>query len=178
MTLNQLTVSRYLLSPPPVFPEDDLADERQSQVDPLGRLASLAASAARGRAALKEQSDQFEELFREAERNEATPEELEGAANIILENERKAAATLVPQIEKLERNLARRHPPTDYARSVRRAVQEALDIGRTWLELYQNLRIRLLKLASDCRAAAGETGSPILSDANEMERYLRKITDG
>jgi hypothetical protein len=106
------------------------------------------------------------------------PEELEEAAGIIFDSERKIAAALVPQIEKLEKNLARKHPPTDFARSVRRSAEEALDIGQTWLELHQNLRIRLMKLASDRRIAAGETGSPILSDADEMERYLRRITGG
>ena len=176
--LNSLTVSAYLLPPPTVFPSGVLSGERRSRGDPLGRLAVLAASTAKDRAALKNQSDRFEELYREAERTEALPEELEEAAKIIHDNERKIAAVLVPQIEKLEKNLARKHPPTDFARSVRRSAEEALDIGQTWLELFQNLRIRLLKLASDRRVAAGETGSPVFSSADEMERYLRGIAEG
>jgi hypothetical protein len=176
--LDQLTVSGYLLPPPAAFPEGVLNDEQGPRGDPLGRLAVFAASVAKGRAALKKQSDQFEELYREAERTNAPPEELEEAAGIILDNERKIAAALVTQIQQLERNVARKHPPTDFARSARRSAEEALDIGQTWLELYQNLRIRLLKLASDRRVAAGETGGPILSDADEMERYLRRIVGG
>jgi hypothetical protein len=176
--LNPLTVSAYLLPPPAVFARGGLDNEYRSRGDPLGRLAVFAASVAKGRAALKEQSDQFEKLYREAERANSPPEELEEAAGIIFDNERKIAAVLVPQIEKLEKNLARKHPPTDFARSVRRSAEEALDIGQTWLELHQNLRIRLMKLASDRRIAAGETGSPILSDADEMERYLRRDAGG
>ena len=169
-----LTVSGYLLPPPTAFPEG----KRHSPSDPLGRLAVLAASVAKGRAALKNQSDKFEELYHEAERTNASPEELEEGARIILDNESKTAAVLVPQIKRLERNMARKHPVTDFYRSARRLIEESLDITQTWLELYQNLRIRLLKLASDRRVAAGETGSPLLSDAEEMERYLRRIAEG
>jgi len=176
--LDPLTVSGYLLPPPAAFPKGILNDEQGARGDPLGRLAVFAASVAKGRAALNKQSDQFEGLYREAERTKAPPEELEEAAQIIFDNERKIAAALVPQIEQIERKLARKHPPTGFARSVRRSAEEALDIGQTWLELYQNLRIRLLKLASDRRIAGGETGSPIVSDAEEMERYLRRIAGG
>jgi hypothetical protein len=176
--LNSLTVSAYLLPPPAALPDDVLNDEQSPRDDPLGRLAVFAASVAKSRAALKKQSDQFEELYREAERTNAPPEVLEEAAGIILDNERKIATALVPQIEQIERKLARKHQPTGFARSVRRSAEEALDIAQTWLELYQNLRIRLLKLASNRRVAAGETGSPIVSDADEMERYLRRIAGG
>ena len=100
--LDPLTVSAYLLAPPAVFPRGDLDNEYRSRGDPLGRLAVFAASVAKGRAALKEQSDQFEKLYREAERANSPPEELEEAAGIILDNERKIAAALVPQIERLE----------------------------------------------------------------------------
>jgi hypothetical protein len=138
----------------------------------------LAGSVAKGRGALKSQSDKFEDLFCKAEQTKATPEELEEAARIILDNERKAAAALIPQIARLKKNIARKHPTTDFSRSLRRLSDESLDIAQTWLEIYQTLRIRLLKLASDRRVAAGETGSSIISDADEMERYLRRIAEG
>jgi hypothetical protein len=76
----------------------------------------------------------------------------------------------------LKEILAQKHRRTDFTRSVRRSAEESLNIAETWLEVHQNLKIRLLKLASDRRAAAGETGSPILFDADEMERYLRRIS--
>jgi hypothetical protein len=175
---NLLTVSGYLL-PPPIVPSIGLlADEPQSQVDPLGRLAELAALVAKNRAALKKQSERLEKFYHQAGRAKATAEELEEAARIILNNERELATTFVPQIEKFKQNLAQKHPPTSFARSLRRSTEELLDITQTWLEIYQNLRIRLLKLASDRRVAAGETGSPVLSDAVEMERYLRRIAEG
>ncbi len=173
--LNPLGVSAYLLPPPVVSAIGLLASEHQPEVDPLGRLAAGAALVAKSRAALKKQSDRFEKFYREAERARATPDKLEEAAQQILDNERQLAAVLVPQIEELERKLARKRLPTDFYRSLRRSTEESLDIGKTWLELYQNLRIRLLKLASDRRLAAGETGSSILSDSGEMERYLRRL---
>ncbi len=176
--LDPLTVSEYLLPPPDAFANGVLNEEYGPQSDPFGRLAVVAASIAKGGAILKAQNDRFDELYGKAEQTNAPPEELEQAAAIIFDNERKAASALVPQIKQIEQKLARKHRPTDFARSARRSAEEALDIGRTWLELYQNLRIRLLKLASDRRVAAGETGSPILSDADEMERYLRRIAGG
>jgi hypothetical protein len=176
--LNPLTVSAYLLPPPVISPIGLFADEPRSQVDPLGRLAEAAALIAKSRAALKKQSERLEKFYSQAGKSKTTFEELEEAAQILLDSERQLAATLAPQIEKLEQNLARKRLSNNFDRSLRRWTEEWLDIGQTWLELYQNLRIRLLKLASDRRAAAGETGSPIVSDADEMERYLRRITGG
>lgn len=173
--LNPLSVSAYLLPPPVVSTIGLLSSERQPEVDPLGRLAAGAALIAKSRAALKKQSDRFEKFYREAERAGTAPDKLEEAARQILDNERKLAAVLVPQIEELEQTLARKRRSTDFYRSLRRSTEESLDIGKTWLELHQNLRIRLLKLASDRRLAAGETGSPILSASGEMERYLRRL---
>jgi hypothetical protein len=173
--LNPQTVSSYVLPPPAVFRGANSVSGNRSPADRFGRLAVLADTGAKARAKLKEQSDRFDELYREADRTAATPEELVAAAEIILANERKAAEVLAPQIEKLQQHLTRKHPSTDFARSVRRLAEDALEVGQTWLELYQNLRMRLLKLASDRRAAAGESGSPILSDAAEMERYLRRV---
>lgn len=169
------TLSDFVLPPPQIRVRGSLQENERSRSRQLSRLATLAASIARGRADLKSQSDRFDELYHQARQEEVTPEELEESAQIIYENELKTADVLMPQIEQLQRNLARKHPPSDFARAARRAAEEALDIGQTWLELYQNVRIRLLKLASDRRLAAGEPGSPILSDATEMERYLRRL---
>jgi hypothetical protein len=165
--LDTLTVSAYLLPPPVIFAEGALTDERRSRAD----SPDPGSVRTEVRAALKQQSNSFEELYRKAEQTNATPEELEEAVEIILDNEQKLATAL----EKLKQNLARRHPPTDFARSARRSAEESLGLTQSWLELYQNLRIRLLKLASDRRVAAGEIGSAVVSDADEMERYLRRI---
>jgi hypothetical protein len=175
---SRLAVSEYILPPPTVtFGKPTNAHERSRSVQ-LDRLALLADSIAKNRAKLNGLNERLEGLFRQAESSDATPDELETAASAIFDAEQTAAKSLLPQIEQLERNLARKHPPTEFAKSLRRSAEEALDIGQTWLELYQNLRIRLLKLASDRRVAAGETGSPVFSDAGEMEEYLRRITRG
>ena len=173
--LNSLSVSEYILPPPTVMLGGAPNLDESSRSGQLDRLALLSASAAKGRAALKQLSVRLDSLLREAEKAEATPEDLESAANAILDAEHAAAADLLPQIHQLEQNLARKHPRADFARSLRRSAEEALEIAQTWLELYQNLRIRLLKLASDRRAAVGETGSPVLSDAGQMEQYLRRL---
>ncbi len=130
------------------------------------------------RAALKRQNDRFDELYREAEKAGTTPEQLEAIANIVLDKERRAAAGMRSRLEPLEQNVIRKRPITEFTRSLKRTDEEMLEIVHTWLELYQNVRIRLLKLASDRRAAAGETGSPISSDAGEIEAYLRRIAEG
>jgi hypothetical protein len=176
--LDALTVSAYFLPPPVVFAEGALTNERRSRADSPDPGSVRAVSVADLRTALKKQRNYFEELYHEAERTEAAPEELEDGARIIFDNERKAAIALLPQIEKLKEILAQKHLRTDFTRSVRRSAEESLNIAETWLEVHQNLRIRLLKLASDRRAASGETGSPILFDADEMERYLRRVAEG
>jgi len=53
-------------------------------------------------------------------------------------------------------------------------AEESLEIGITWLELYQNLQIRLIKLASD-RRAADQLDSPVFSDGESAAEYLRKL---
>lgn len=176
--LSALRLSEYILPPPTVSVRGGFSDNQRSRSTQLGRLATLAAAAARGRADLKDQSDRFDELYREVERTEMTPEELEEGARIVFENEQTFAAVLIPQIEEIQQKLTRKYLPTNFARSLRRSAEEALEIGQTWLELYQNLRIRLLKLASDRRMAAGRAGSPILSNADDMEAYLRRVAEG
>ncbi|HZK91722.1 MAG TPA: hypothetical protein VFC56_16395 [Stellaceae bacterium] len=88
----------------------------------------------------------------------------------------EAAAVLVPQIDRLRKNLAspKGHSDAPTIRSWRRLAEESLEIGITWLELYQNLQIRLIKLASD-RRAADQLDSPVFSDGESAAEYLRKL---
>jgi hypothetical protein len=60
-----------------------------------------------------------------------------------------------------------------YARSMVRLGEEILDIWDAWLELYQNLEIRLRKLASD---RALTPPSKTFSDSAEAVRHLRSLT--
>ncbi len=46
-----------------------------------------------------------------------------------------------------------------------------------WLELYQNLQIRLFRLASDRRSET-EPGSPVFDNAEDAAEYLRKLVAG
>ena len=85
--LSALAVSSYVLPPPRVSVGGSLIDNQRSQSSQLGRLAKLAASLARGRADLRDQSDRFDELYREAEKSELMPEELEEGARAIFANE-------------------------------------------------------------------------------------------
>lgn len=141
------------------------------------RLAKVSASLAKNRAALKAQRHRFDVLLREAEQPEISPDDLEALAKSLLDYEKQASGNLAQAINWLESILARnaKKPHTDYGKTARRYSHDSLEIARSWLELYQNVRIRLLKLASDRRVAAGETGSPILSDAGDMELYLRRL---
>jgi len=172
-----LAVADYIL-PPPVIAIDYDPEIDRSRTDELRRLAENAAKVAKLRAAVNEQSENFEKLYRAVEQSEATSAELEQAAEFLLEREKHAAAALTPQIEELQQTLRRKYRATHFILSLRRSAEETLDAVQTWLEVFQNLRIRLLKLASDRRVAAGETGSLVLSDAGEMEKYLRRITRG
>jgi hypothetical protein len=174
--LNSLTVADYIL-PPPVITIDYDPEIDRSRTDELRRLADNAAKVAELRASVNEQSENFEKLYRTVEQSEATPAELEQAAEFLLEREKHAATALVPQVQELEQTLTRKYRATHFILSLRRSAEEAMDAAQTWLEIFQNLRIRLLKLASDRRVAAGETGSPVLSDAGEMGKYLRRIAD-
>lgn len=175
--LSSGSVARYVL-PPPVFALRELTStECNSAGGQLGHLAVLAAKLARMRRALKEQSDSFEKFYSEAAQVGTTSAELEELADVLLGMERQAAAESFEQAEGLKRFVAK-HPRTNFARSLKRSAAEALEIIRTWIELHQNLRILFLKLASERRAAAGETASPVFSDPDAMEKYLRRIAEG
>jgi hypothetical protein len=175
--LSSIAVSDYILPPPTLPIAEDPQSARAQSNDLSTRHANRSAKA---RATLRKQNARFEQLYRDIEGQEVSPEDLEAWASAIFDCERRAAEILRPQIEQAQRSEARdrRGPETDLVRSRRRAAEDALEIARAWLELYQNLSIRMLKLASDRRVAAGESGSPVLSDADAMERYLRKIMAG
>src|SRR6266566_8490804 len=100
--LNSLAVADYILAPPVIAIDYD-PDTDRSRTEELRRLAENAAKVAELRAALNDQSEKFEKLYRAVEQSEATPAELEQAAEFLLEREKQAATTLVPRIEELEK---------------------------------------------------------------------------
>jgi len=173
--LGALAISGYVL-PPPVLTAERGARRGIPSGDSLARLAELAETQARARAKLKEQRDRFEQLYRHAEQPEVDPDDLVALAQALRTQELENAAILLPQIEQLRINLAspKARVDTPAIRSWRRLAEESLEIAVVWLELYQNLQIRLFRLASDRRSET-EPGSPIFDDAESATEYLRKL---
>jgi hypothetical protein len=128
------------------------------------------------RSKLKTQREQFDALYREAERLGIASNELEDVAGAVYAEEDKLAKVLVPQIAWLRGTLTalRKPPETAERRLLTQGMEGWLDLVATWLELYQNLRIRLLKLASD-RLSEIELGSPVFDDPEAATEYLRKL---
>jgi hypothetical protein len=174
-TLSALAVSGYIVPPPTSDANGDFG-RRLSGDSALAKLAKLTGSLARTRAALSEQNERFNALYREAAEIVNAPDELEQLADAVFDNERRIAAKFLPKIEQLKRNLATPGASADTRsmRSWRRSAEEMLEISINWLELYQNLRIRLLKLASD-RRQVSDPGSPVFSNAEDADEYLRKL---
>jgi hypothetical protein len=173
--LSELAVSGYML-PLPRLAAEAGARSCGARTDILARLAKLSASQAMARVELKEQRDRFDALYEEARHLAASPDELEELAKAVRAREMDAAAVLVPEIERLQENLAspKGNANSPMIRSWRRLAEESLEIGITWLELYQNLQIRLFKLASDQRNIE-EPGSGVLSSAQEVNEHLRRL---
>jgi hypothetical protein len=139
-------------------------------------LAGLPKKQAAFRAAIKTQKAKFKELLRQTEQLEGDPDELDELAEAVYAGERKIAQEIVPKMELLGDQLAvlKRVPQTPQTRSLRRHIEEWLDSAATWLELYQDLRIMLIKLASD-RRSLSEPGSGVFSTAEEAEAHLRAL---
>jgi hypothetical protein len=176
--LSTLAVSGYTLPLPTLAAEADTRPGR-ARTDILAKLAKLSGTQAKARVELKEQRDKFDALYEQAHQLAASPDELEELAKAVRARELEAAAVLVPQIERLRENLASPKGNADapVIRSWRRLAEESQEIGITWLELYQNLQIRLFKLASD-RRSIEEPGSGVLSTAQEVDDHLRSLMAG
>jgi hypothetical protein len=162
--------------PLPTLAADAETRPNSARTDILSKLAKLSAIQTKARIELKEQRDRFDALYGQARHLAASPDELEELAKAVRVRELEAAAVLAPQIERLRDNLAspKSSANTPMIRSWRRLAEESLEIGITWLELYQNLQIRLFKLASDQRSV-GKPGSGVLSTAQEVDDHLRRL---
>lgn len=171
--LGELAVSGYIL-PPPNVTFADFRARAGARDTVLARLAKLAQAQAQARTWLNEQSIQFDALYQQARDLAPTADDLEDLEKAIMTKEQDAAAVMVPQLELLQQKLERPAPNSPLARSLRRSAEEAADIGASWLEQYQKLRLRLLKLASDRRGET-EPASPVYSDAGAAMEHLRKL---
>jgi hypothetical protein len=162
------------------LPLPDLAigaiSERNRRHDRLDMLVQHAETIARWRHAAKEQSDRFKSLYEHAERLALTPTELDELAEALLLKERELAAQFLPRRKQLELALAepKSKVNTPSMRSWRRTAEEMIEIGMTWLELYQNVRLRLLKLASD-RLKETESDSGVLTTDKDINDYLDRL---
>jgi chromosome segregation ATPase len=175
-TLSTLAVSGYV-RPPPLISGGRAFGRQNLENDRIALLATLTSALAEARAELKEQSDRFGELYRQADQLGVSYRELENLADELLARERGMAEKLVPQIASFNGHLEKLEKlrDTPFRRSLRRIAEEAVDMSASWLELYQNLRIRLLKLASD-RQSIEHLGSGMLSTDQEVDDYLRGLT--
>jgi hypothetical protein len=173
--LSSLAVSGYLVSPPQLISDDRFARGMEGR-STLGKLAKFAENVARGRAALAEQGKRFDALYRETAETLNRPDEVEQLAEAVLANERRVARNFLPRVEELRRRLSepRAKVDTPEMRAWRRSAEEMIEMSVTWLELYQQVRIRLLKLASDRRSET-EPPSPVFSDSASAIEYLRKL---
>lgn len=173
--LSALAISGYVL-PPPILTAKRGSRRGVPSGDLLARLAELAETQAPARAKLRDQRDRFEQLYRQAEQPEVGPDDLVALAHALRIQEQDSAAVLVPQIEQLKINLEspKGRTNTPAIRSWRRLAEESLEIAVIWLELYQNLQIRLFRLASDRRSLT-EPSSPIFDDAETATEYLRNL---
>lgn len=175
IALSALAVSGYLVPPPQLTIDNSFGRGIEQDSTPR-KLAAIVERVARGRAALAEQSERFDALYRQAAETLNGPDDVEQLAEAVLANERRVAAIFLPKVEGLRRRLSepKARADTSEMRTWRRSAEEMIEMSINWLELYQNLRIRLQKLASD-RLAQTEPGSPFFADAHSAMEYLRKL---
>jgi hypothetical protein len=170
----EIAVSGYIL-PPPELPQIPPRVEIRS--DQLRDLARLAKSVAEARESLEEQNEKFESLFQLLDkRADLDPDEIERIADSIMAAGQVSAPNIIAALSQInEHAMTLRKSNDPYLNGpILRSAEEAIDIGTTWLDLYQDWYIRVMKLASDRRAGM-ERGSPVFSDSSTAESYLRNI---
>jgi uncharacterized coiled-coil protein SlyX len=162
----EIAVSGYILRPPELPQIPQLIDVSARELHILAQMAKMVAEA---RELLDEQNEKLEALSQRVERlADKDAEEIERMAEFILTAQHPHVPRMIAALETLDERIPTLSGP------VLRLVEESVDIGKTWLELFQNFHLRLIKLASDKRAKT-ERGSPIFSDADTAETYLHRI---
>jgi hypothetical protein len=150
-----------------------------AQLGPVHELLAAGfAEAGRRWADLKQQRDAFDQLYRETEEGAAAPEVIRVLAEEIEEHERRLAAENLPGLQQIAGRLPhyyRRKKRDRNAQSMARLGEEIIAIGTAWLELVQNTRLRLLRLAS---IRDGEPPSPTFADADAAIEDLRRALAG
>jgi hypothetical protein len=133
--------SGFLLDPALI---DALCAETEP-AEKLKRLKQLRLQAEKGRAWVKEQADNLDQIYTEMAQSDANAEHVIRLAQIVLEKRHSAAERLMPGIEELRQKLAVRG---ERLGPEMQPFQESVDIAVDWLALYDGLYRRLLKLAA------------------------------
>jgi len=134
--------------PPGFLLDPALIDALCAETEPaekLKRLKQLRLQAEKGRAWVKEQADNLDQIYTEIAQTDANAEHVIRLAQIVLEKRHSAAETLMPGIEQLRQKLAVR---VERLGPEMQPFQESVDIAVDWLALYDGLYRRLLKLAA------------------------------
>jgi len=119
-----------------------------------GLVALLRLRVEKNRTGLKNQADQFAKMYDDALHGNLPAQDLVRLAQLVRESENGAAEQLHPWMEALRSAIALR--PDLSSQEPGQHLQELLEIAADWLVLYQSLHARLLRLASERRAASGE----------------------
>jgi hypothetical protein len=171
-----LPLGHYLLAPPALLParhfDDDPAHEITHEF-----LAEAFATTARYRTDLSRQQGLFEDFYRQTETGVEATAEIEALADAVHEAEERSRAGVEADLRKVAESVEfyRRRNRSRHDRklgSMVRLGEEIIDVCGAWLELYQNLEIRLRKLASDRNP---EPASRVFLDGTEAIQHLHSI---
>jgi hypothetical protein len=166
-------ISEYLVPAPTSLPALDKVPDAPGQ---YAVLAAAFTTTAEYRQAIRRQHELFEEFFQELEQSKASSEDIYQIATEVERREKRDWEELGEHAAKVNEKIRsyRRNRSNHIARSVVRLGEEVLDIAVTWVDLYQNFRIRLLDLAS--KRMGGE--SQVFSRADDADDYLRGLIAG
>ena len=128
------------IEPPSGFLLDPaLIDALCAETEPaekLKRLKQLRLQAEKGRAWVKEQADNLDQIYTEIAQSDAYAEHVIRLAQIVLEKRYSAAERLMPGIEELRQKLAVRG---ERLGPEMQPFQESVDTAVDWLALYDSL---------------------------------------
>jgi hypothetical protein len=135
-------------------------------------MAEMLSDLARLRRETRVQEQLFETLLRE--KSSASTEELEELADALQTEEHRQASLHLVGLKGISERLKvyRERSDDSRARSMVRIAEEIFDIFGSWLELFQNTRLRILQLAS---ARDPHPLSPVFTNGNEAVAYLDRL---
>lgn len=159
--------------PPPMLLSVEDLDRQRLLDDWNGRLAQIATIIAGQRASLKAQQEKLELAARKARSPSVSDALLYEQSNKFAELETKAAEELRPSLDRLA-SITETAVGADHDdkinRAIRRYAEETIDVGISWLELIQNHRLELLRIASE----KGKS-RPIISSVDDLEREFAQL---